>query len=418
MTLNDKTIDETGAEVLDPRRALSEQTLAVDLERIQIDQQIATAHKYPRVLDTVMKKIATMACYNKEVAESCIYALPRGGKPIIGPSIGFANIVAQSWGNCRVAARIVYIDTRQKVVIAEGAFLDLESNTQSLVPVQRRIVDSRGRLYSEDMQIVTGMAAASIARRNAILQGVSRGLWNPIWNDALGIVRGNVQTFAENKAAAFKALAQFGVTPAQIVMVLGLKGEVDLTFENLPMLRGIYQSLRDGSTTVEELLDPRRMTGKGFETVENPLGDAVDETDEADPTAGMGEAPAAETATTAVSQAAAEAAGAPAAEGAAKAQPARENARAAAAPKAEAKPAETAKVADAAKAEAAEAKTPATVEEYMTAWAEFCRSATSEGAIKNRRAADRNLRGRLHPTLEQIDELDSIQNDRITELRR
>jgi hypothetical protein len=418
--VKNETIDESGAEVLDPRKALSEQTLAVDLERIQIDQQIATAHKFPRVLDTVMKKIATMACYNKEVAESCIYALPRGGKPIIGPSIGFANIVAQSWGNCRVGARIVYIDTRQKVVIAEGAFLDLESNTQSLVPVQRRIVDSKGRLYSEDMQIVTGMAAASIARRNAILQGVSRGLWNPIWNDALGIVRGNVQTFAENKAAAFKALAQFGVTPVQVVMVLGLKGEVDLTFEHVPMLRGMYQSLRDGSTTVEELLDPRRMTGKGFETVDNPLGDHAEAEAEEDATAGMGEPAAQSDAVAGKADAgAAEARGAPAAEGAVKAQPAQASAQAAAAgarpklqPAADPEP-------EPKKAEPPKATEPTTPAEYLAAWKEFCAGATSESQIKNQRAKDRNLRAAVGKwTPEQMDELDSIQNDRVVELRR
>lgn len=417
--MTEKTIDESGADVLDPRKALSEQTLAVDLERIQIDQQIATAHKFPRVLDTVMKKIATMACYNKEVAESCIYALPRGGKPIIGPSIGFANIVAQSWGNCRIGARIVYIDTRQKVVIAEGAFLDLESNTQSLVPVQRRIVDSKGRLYSEDMQIVTGMAAASIARRNAILQGVSRGLWNPIWNDALGIVRGNVQTFAENKAAAFKALAQFGITPAQIVMALGLKGEVDLTFEHVPMLRGIYQSLRDGSTTVEELLDPRKMTGKGFETVENPLGDhaAEAETDagDEDATAGMGEGPAAGDAATGAKTAPAEAAaatGAAATGDGAKLAPAQTSAPAASAT---AKP--TLKPAEA--ADPPKTKAPTTPAEYLEAWAAFCAAATSESQIKNQKAADRGLRKACAPwTEEQSEELDNIQNNRVVELRR
>ena len=48
-----KIIDEDGREVLDPRKALSEQTLAVDLARVEIDQQIATAHKFPRSIDTV-----------------------------------------------------------------------------------------------------------------------------------------------------------------------------------------------------------------------------------------------------------------------------------------------------------------------------------------------------------------------------
>jgi hypothetical protein len=68
--------EETQAEVNMPVQALTEQTLAVDLARAEIDQAIATAHRYPRMLDTVIKKIETLACYNEQAAENCIYSLP------------------------------------------------------------------------------------------------------------------------------------------------------------------------------------------------------------------------------------------------------------------------------------------------------------------------------------------------------
>ena len=252
---------------------LGEQSLAADLARAEIDQAIATAHRYPRQLDTVIKKIGTLACYNDAAAENCIYSLPRGGKPIIGASIGFANIVASSWGNCTDAARIVHIDRHEKTVVAEGGFHDLEANRKTIVPVQRRIVDRQGRLFSDDMIMVTGMAAASIARRNAILNAVPRALWFPIYEQALQIVRGTVETFAERKAKAITAFAQFGVKPEQIYMALGLKGDPDLTLEHIAPMRGMYQALRDGSSTVEEMFDPRRMTGTAFEKVANPLGE-------------------------------------------------------------------------------------------------------------------------------------------------
>jgi hypothetical protein len=403
-----KTINEDRAEVLDPRKALAEQTLAVDLERAQMDQAIATAHRFPRILDTVLKGISTLACYNKESSENCIYALPRAGKAIIGPSIGFANIVSSSWGNCRVGARITYIDTKQKVVIAEGAFHDLQTNAMSLVPVQRRIVDSKGRLYSEDMQIVTGMAAASIARRNAILQGVPRGLWHPIYMDALGIVRGSIQTFAENKDAACKALAQFGVTPQQIVMLLGLKGEVDLTFEHIPTIRGMYVALRDGSMTVEEMFDPRKMTGRGgFETIDNPLGDHMGED--------AAQTSAQQAGTAAQVQPTETAAGATKAQPAAKQQvPAKDelplDSSAQTAAKTEAKPEP--------KPEAKpEPKLPANAAEYVEHWRAFCAAATAAGQIKNQFSAERGLRKSCEPIdEEQHDEIRTIRDQRIAQL--
>lgn len=267
--------DHPRQDVIAPIDSLNEQTLAVDLARAEIDQQIATAHKYPRIIDTVVKKISTMALYNEEAAQNCIYALPRGGKPIVGPSIGFANVVATAWGNCIDGARIVYVDRKEKKVNAEGLFHDLESNRRTIIPEDRRVVDSKGRLYSDDMIIVTGKAAASVARRNAILNAVPRAIWHPIYEQALGIVRGTVGTFAERKDKALKAFAQFGVKPEQIYMVLGLKGEVDLTFEHIPSLHGMYAALRDGSTSVEEMFDPRRMKGGGFEQVADPLRDDV-----------------------------------------------------------------------------------------------------------------------------------------------
>lgn len=432
MNTQSKTIDQDGVEQLDPKKALMEQTLAVDLAGVEIDRAIATAHKYPRHLDTVVKKIGTLACYNNESAETCIYSLPRGGKPIIGPSIGFANIVLQSWGNCRAASQIVYIDTKQKVVIAQGAFMDLETNAQSIVPVNRRIVDSKGRLYNDDMQIVTGMAAASIARRNAILQGVPRGIWFSIWQDALNIVRGTVETFSENKDKAMKAMAQFGVKPEQVFLYLGLKGEIEMTFEHIPYVRGMYQQLRDSALTVEQMFDPRRLTGKGFETEDNPLGHDDDAPATAtaaqsggsgtaqpgpaqatpaatvarDETAGMGDAP------TPKPQAAAQPAAQPAqgelpVQPATKTLPAQETAQAAT----------PAKVATAAKP--VEAAKPTNAADYLTYWAKWCAEATDPDAIQAQYSADRNLRKNCAPFEQaQYEEMGRIKDDRMAELRK
>jgi len=391
-----KVIDQTGAEVLDPKKALSEQTLAVDLAGVELDRAIATAHKFPRSIDVVLKRIRTLALYNRESAENCVYALPRGKKPIIGPSIGFANVVQQCWGNNRTASRIVYIDTRQKVVIAEGGFLDLETNAQSLVPVNRRIVDSKGRLYNDDMQIVTGMAAASIARRNAILQGVARGIWFPIFAECLALVRGDLKTFEEHKASALKAFAQFGVKPEQVFMVLELKGEADLTLEHIPMLRGMYKALADGSTTVEEMFDPRRTSGRGgFEVVDNPLGEAMEAesgdprqvpaetvSQDTDPAAGLGEPAEPEAAETA-----------PAASGATQAaqagSPAAETTAEAAVTHAVTETAPTGSAA----APAADPRSQLRSEdEYLSYWEGFCNSCTSLAALKQQWNRDRGVR--------------------------
>ena len=428
--MNERTIIDDGADVLDPRKVLAEQTLAVDLERVQLDQAIATAHRFPRHIDVVYKKIVTLACYNKDSAENCIYALPRGGKPIIGPSIGFASIVAQCWGNCKVAAQITYIDRKEKVVVAAGRFFDLESNTETVVPVNRRITDRQGRLYNDDMIQVTGAAAASIAARNAVLRGVSRGIWHPIFLEALQIVRGTIETFAETKAKALAAMAQFGVAPDKVFMFLGLKGEIEMTLEHIPTLRGMYATLRDGSMTVEEMFDPRRMTGRGFEQVDNPLGgDGVTEgqapsagTGGGDDDGGDGQAPGAATSSgpRAHPQGAAQ-----------QSAPKQETVAPAQQPDTASKASEsasgpTAKAETAPRAENAQASGPASPDtspaqpknaaEYVAHWKQFCASAMSPAAIKQRYASERNLRKTCEPfTTEQFEQLDAIRDARVAE---
>jgi hypothetical protein len=60
------------------------------------------------------------------------YKLPRGGKKIEGPSVRMAEVVAYSWGNLRVDARIA--TGGAKTVTAVGTAFDLERN----VAVRRR----------------------------------------------------------------------------------------------------------------------------------------------------------------------------------------------------------------------------------------------------------------------------------------
>lgn len=256
-----------------PTLTMNEQTLAVDLAQAEISQLIATAHQFPRKVAVAVNRIMEMACFDEAAAENSVYALPRAGKAIVGASIGFANIVASAWGNCWDYGRWVHTDRREKVVVAEGIFVDWETNRRLAISEQRRIVDSKGRLFSDDMIIITSKAATSIARRNVILNAVPRGLWFPAYERALFMVRGSEATLAERRDKAVKALAQFGATPQQVFMYLAVRDMGEIGIEHMPTLRGMYAQLRDGTSTPEEMFDPRRMTTTAFDTIDNPLGD-------------------------------------------------------------------------------------------------------------------------------------------------
>lgn len=248
-------------------------SVAVQLQKAEIDQLITTARAYPRSMKRVQSAIMSMATLDEESAEECMYALPRGGKPIKGPSIRFAEILKQSFGNCRAGARVVDVDRVEMFVEAEGVFHDLETNASTTARVRRRISDKNGRLFKDDMIIVTGNAACSIAMRNAILAGVPKPLWRKAYDSVQATITGDITTLSENREKALKALAAFGVKPEQIFTSLGRDGLEDINVDDIATLRGMYSALKNGEATVEEMFFGTVKAASQHEKVANPLSD-------------------------------------------------------------------------------------------------------------------------------------------------
>ena len=84
-------------------------SMVSELTRAEIDQQVARADVKPRSPARSARNIMSLATLSERAAAECGYALPRGGKPILGPSIRLAEIVAGQWGNARVGARVVHV---------------------------------------------------------------------------------------------------------------------------------------------------------------------------------------------------------------------------------------------------------------------------------------------------------------------
>ena len=220
------------------------------LNKSEIDQQIATAHKYPRSIKRFRDVGLQMVTLNENVAAECIYSLPRGGKTIEGASARFAEVIASAWGNSRAGARVV--NDQGNFVTAQGVFHDLEQNVAITYEVQRRITDKQGRRFSDDMIVVTANAACSIALRNAILKGVPKAFWSDLYDAARSTVMGDFKTLANRRADAIKAFQAYGVTQEQICAVLAVGGVEDIGLENLVTLRGILTAIKDGDTTPEQ----------------------------------------------------------------------------------------------------------------------------------------------------------------------
>ena len=220
------------------------------LNKSEIDQQITTAHRFPRSIKAFRNEALQMVTLSEGVAQECFYALPRDGKVIEGPSARFAEIIASAWGNCRAGARVV--SDQGDFVTAQGVFHDLQRNVAITYEVQRRIVDKRNKRYGVDMIGVTGNAACSVALRNAILKGVPKAFWSELYTAARKTAVGDVKSIATKRANAIAQFQVYGVGEAQILARLGRAGVEDVTIDDLVILLGLFNAIKDGDTTPEQ----------------------------------------------------------------------------------------------------------------------------------------------------------------------
>ena len=244
-----------------PVEAQETQIVQVDaVERANVDSQVATAKMYPRSIKRSIDNSIVMATMDAETAQSCGYALPRGGRPITGPSVHLAKIIVSNWGNMRTEAKVVQITDKQ--IISRGTAWDLEANVASAFEVRRSIVDSKGKRYSDDMITVTGNAANSIAYRNAVFSVVPKAVVDKVYKAAQKFITGDLSDEEKLIKRRTDAINYFndewGITEGEVIKLCGKQTINQIKADEIALLLGMVQSLKDGDTTVDELMKPIR----------------------------------------------------------------------------------------------------------------------------------------------------------------
>lgn len=225
------------------------------VNRAEVDIQISTAKQYPRDLPQVLNRIATYAMMDRETAEDCFYVLRRQGRDgaasvIEGLSVRMAEIIASSWGNLRIQTRIVGNDG--KMITAQAMCHDLETNVAVCKEVSRSIAYKNGATYSQDMQIVTGNAAASIAFRNAVLSVIPKAVTKNIINQVKQVALGQSIDLEQSRQNVIAYFAKIGVTKEQILHYLGKNAVEEIDQQSIYELRATANAIKEGTTTVQE----------------------------------------------------------------------------------------------------------------------------------------------------------------------
>lgn len=237
------------------------QVVQIDaLERANVDSQVATAKQYPRNIRRSIDNSMVMATMDAETAQSCGYALPRGGKPVTGPSVHLAKIIVSNWGNMRTEAKVVQITDKQ--IISRGTAWDLETNVASAFEVRRSIVDKHGKRYSDDMITVTGNAANSIAYRNAVFAVIPKAVVDKVYKAAQKAITGDLSDEEKLVKRRSEAINYFndiwGISEEEVIKLCDKQTVNQIKAEEIALLLGMAQSLKDGDTSVEELMKPIR----------------------------------------------------------------------------------------------------------------------------------------------------------------
>ena len=234
------------------------------IEKANVDVQVATAKQFPRNITRAMQNSIVMATIDPETAQTMRYALPRGGKPITGPSVHLAKLIVSNWGNIRAEAKVVQITDSQ--VVSRGTCWDLENNVATAIEVRRNIKGKNGQRFSDDMITVVGNAANSIAYRNAVFSVIPKAVTDKVYKAAQQCITGDLSDEAKLLQKRTNCLKffndEYGITEEEVIKLCGKQTVNQIKADEIALMLGIYQSLKDGDTTVEEVMEPIRKEKK------------------------------------------------------------------------------------------------------------------------------------------------------------
>lgn len=238
---------------------MQDMSVIYNQDKAVIDTQISTAKAYPRNMKRAVENSVFIATIDEETAQSCSYSVPRGGKVITGPTVHLAKILAQNWGNLRVEAKVIAIE--KTTLTSQAIAFDLENNLAIKVEVKRSIMTKTGRM-NDDMITVTGNAANAISMRNAILNVIPKGVVDKVYNEAKNKITGDLSDDTKLSLKRKKVFDGFkttyDVTEQEVLHTIGKAAIEHITQDDLVVLIGIGQAIKDGDTTVDMAFRPKK----------------------------------------------------------------------------------------------------------------------------------------------------------------
>lgn len=221
----------------------------------EVQAAYVIAKKFPRNQHESYQNIME-ACKRPFLAEHAMYAFPRGGSLVTGPSIRLAEVLAQCWGNLDCGVR--EISQGNGVSVAEAYAIDLQTNTRvtKIFHVPHVRDTKKGRVKLTDARDIYEMVANQGSRRlRACIIGIMPG---DVVEAAVAQVKKTMETgelpLSERIRTMIDKFKELGVTVEHLEKRLGHKLDATIAQE-IVTFTGIYKSIKDGFSSREDFFD-------------------------------------------------------------------------------------------------------------------------------------------------------------------
>ena len=221
-----------------------------------VQAAIMMAKQYPRDRFTAVQKIIE-DCGRKKLAEGAVYAYPRGGQTVSGPSIRLAEAMARLWGNLDCGIRELSRDDDKSV--CEAYAWDLETNTRftRIFEVPHVRFTKKGSYKLEDPRDIYENVANNGARRlrACILEAIPGN----VTDDAVMKCKETMtsksgEPFVDRLQKMILAFQKFGISKDHIER--RIKHTIaEINEEELFDLVTIFNSLRDNTAKRGDFFD-------------------------------------------------------------------------------------------------------------------------------------------------------------------
>lgn len=238
--------------------------MAATREAQEVQVAMVVAQRFPRDPIAAYNRIKA-DCSRRSLAEKAMYEFTRGGTTVTGPSIHLAKALARAWGNLDSGFKVLESNPQESTVMAYC--WDLETNyRESRIFTVPNIRQTKKGAYplTDPRDIYENIANQSSRRERACILAVIPA---DVVDAAVGQCNATLAGDAKMPLPdMIRELVnhfnqRYDVTKEMLEAYIGRSVDA-FTMQSVIRLKNVYNTLQDGTASVEQYFDTSAAEGK------------------------------------------------------------------------------------------------------------------------------------------------------------